>query len=240
MSRDILVFSFRCLPVGGELQTSAETIAVRYFATGALPERILAFQHERLVQILNGDGRFSYHVQVAPKSAQWVHALRLLGRTVRNRLQRRPAWRPQPFTVGAFATIWDEEGRVLLLHRRDRDVWNLPGGQVEDGESPWDGCLREVHEECGLSARVKALTGVYAKPHKDELVLNFDCEVTGGRPGHSDEADQFAYCRPNALPENLLARQRERILDAARSSERKWPLVKEQGAGWMESNVSQV
>jgi len=40
--------------------------------------------------------------------------------------------------VGAFAIIKDEEGRFLISHRRDQDLWNLPGGGVEPGESPWD------------------------------------------------------------------------------------------------------
>jgi len=35
------------------------------------------------------------------------------------------------FTIGAFAIIFDDAGRVLLCHRRDIDVWNLPGGGVE-------------------------------------------------------------------------------------------------------------
>ncbi len=29
-----------------------------------------------------------------------------------------------------------ERDRVLLCHRRDFDLWNLPGGRVEAGESP--------------------------------------------------------------------------------------------------------
>ncbi len=33
--------------------------------------------------------------------------------------------------LGAFALLYDGEGRILLCHRRDADVWNLPGGQVE-------------------------------------------------------------------------------------------------------------
>ena len=233
IGRDILVFSFRCRPVAGELRTSTETVDVRYFPTGALPEPMLAFQRERLLQVLEGDGRCAYHVQPTPRREQWAHAVRLLGRTVRNRVQRRPAWHPQRLTVGAFATIWTRDGRVLLLHRRDRDAWNLPGGRVEEGESPWDACVREVREECGLTVRVDTLTGVYAKPHKDELVINFDCVVLGGRPGPSDEADRVAYFRPESLPETLLLRQRERIMDAAAGAgENGRPVVKLQGADW--------
>src|SRR5438132_1020880 len=45
------------------------------------------------------------------------------------------------FKIGAFAVILDEQQRVLLCHRRDYDLWNLPGGRVESGESPWDAVL---------------------------------------------------------------------------------------------------
>ena len=40
------------------------------------------------------------------------------------------------FTIGAFAIIPDDLGSVLLCHRCDIDVWNLPGGTVEHGASP--------------------------------------------------------------------------------------------------------
>ena len=47
------------------------------------------------------------------------------------------------------------EGRVLLVHRsRHRraypDVWDLPGGHVEPGESPLDALVRELREELGV------------------------------------------------------------------------------------------
>jgi 8-oxo-dGTP pyrophosphatase MutT (NUDIX family) len=57
------------------------------------------------------------------------------------------------FTIGAFAIIFDEGGRVLLCHRRDLDVWNLPGGGVESREMPDEAVVREVKEETGLPAR---------------------------------------------------------------------------------------
>jgi 8-oxo-dGTP diphosphatase len=231
LGRDVLVFSFRCRPVGGDLVTSAETVDVRFFPIDELPEAMLSFQRERLLHTLNGRGRFECRVQRAPRGAQTRHALRLLGRTVRNHVQRRPPWHPHPFTIGAFATIWDQEGRVLLLHRRDRDAWNLPGGKVEPAEAPWDACLREVGEETGLAVRVERLTGLYAKPHTDELIFNFDCVVVGGRMRPTDEADRARYFPLDALPDTLLARQRERIVDASAGLAR--PVVKRQGADWV-------
>jgi 8-oxo-dGTP diphosphatase len=230
LSRDILVFSFGCRPVGGELRTGAETVDVRFFPIDRLPEPMLAFQRERLPHLLNGRGQFECHAQHTTRGAQVTHALRLLGRTIRNHVQRRPPWRPQPFTIGAFATIWDQDGRVLLLHRRDRDAWNLPGGRVEPAEPPWDACLREVREETGLAVRVERLTGLYAKPHSDELIFNFNCVVVGGRMRPTDEADRARFFPLDALPDTLLARQRERIMDASAGLAR--PVVKRQGADW--------
>lgn len=46
-------------------------------------------------------------------------------------------------TIGAFAVVLDKASRVLLCHRTDRDMWNLPGGRVEADESPWVAVLRE-------------------------------------------------------------------------------------------------
>ncbi len=56
------------------------------------------------------------------------------------------------FQAGAFATIFNEFGEVLLCHRRDMDLWNAPGGRVEAGESPWEAVVREIREETGVEA----------------------------------------------------------------------------------------
>lgn len=67
------------------------------------------------------------------------------------------------FSIGAFAVIFDEHSRVLLCHRRDLDVWNLPGGGVESGELSTEAVIRETKEETGLDVVVERLVGVYGK-----------------------------------------------------------------------------
>ena len=116
--------------------------------------------------------------------------------------------------AGAFAVIFDERDRVLLCHRRDIDAWNLPGGGVEDGETPWDAAVREVREEVGLDVEIVRLTGLYWKSATDELVFNFECRVVGGTPGTSDEADAVGYFPIAGLPSNTAPKQVERIADA--------------------------
>ena len=53
--------------------------------------------------------------------------------------------------VGALV----DDGRVLLVHRSPRrcshpDVWDLPGGHVEPGESALEALVRELHEELDI------------------------------------------------------------------------------------------
>ena len=117
------------------------------------------------------------------------------------------------FTIGVFAIIHDDDGRVLLCHRRDHDLWNLPGGVLEHGEAPWDGVIREVREETGLEVEVSRLAGVYSKLEANDLVFSFLCRRTGGDIALSDEADHIEFFRADELPPNTIPKQVERIAD---------------------------
>lgn len=50
----------------------------------------------------------------------------------------------------ARAIIRDEDGKILLIRRRDNGKWDLPAGGIELGESITDCLKREVKEETGL------------------------------------------------------------------------------------------
>lgn len=118
------------------------------------------------------------------------------------------------FAIGVFAIIIDEEGRVLLCHRRDGDLWNLPGGGLEPREAPWDGVVREVEEETGLAVAVERLAGVYFKPDVGEIVFSFVCTVAGGAAKATDEADRIEYFPLDRIPPNTSRKQVERVRDA--------------------------
>ena len=62
----------------------------------------------------------------------------------------------------AFAVILRRE-RVLLVQSWLKRRWQLPGGSLEAGETPWKAALREVREETGLEARITGLTGIYSR-----------------------------------------------------------------------------
>ena len=62
--------------------------------------------------------------------------------------------------ASAGALIYDADGRLLILKPTYKKGWTIPGGQIDDGESPWDACRRETREECGLVLSSGRLVGV--------------------------------------------------------------------------------
>ena len=67
-------------------------------------------------------------------------------------------------TLGVNVAILDENHRLLLTRREDFDVWCLPGGGVEPGETLTQAARREAEEETGLQVRLTHLVGVYSRP----------------------------------------------------------------------------
>ena len=122
------------------------------------------------------------------------------------------------FFAGAFAVIFDEKGRVLLVHRTDYDLWNLPGGALEDLESPIDAVKREVKEETGFIVEVVKLVGIYSKPNKNHFVFSFTCKILSGGITLNSEADRIEYFEINKIPKNTVPKQVERIHDALLNS----------------------
>ena len=58
---------------------------------------------------------------------------------------------------GAAAIIVNKEGKILLQSRVDRDMWALPGGCQELGETFEDTIIREVKEETNFDVEEKDL-----------------------------------------------------------------------------------
>ncbi|MBF0586818.1 NUDIX domain-containing protein [Prosthecochloris sp. N3] len=68
---------------------------------------------------------------------------------------------PLPVAI-AYAVNSDDE--ILIIRRAHEpgfNEWALPGGFIEAGETPQEGCLRELKEETGLNGSIERLIGAY-------------------------------------------------------------------------------
>jgi 8-oxo-dGTP diphosphatase len=86
--------------------------------------------------------------------------------------------------ASAGGLIRDGEGRILILEPTYKSGWTIPGGQIEaDGETPWEGCRREVVEETGLIVATGRLVCVdFLRPKARRaggLRFLFDCGAIG-------------------------------------------------------------
>jgi 8-oxo-dGTP diphosphatase len=117
------------------------------------------------------------------------------------------------FTIGAYAVIFDEKNRILFCHRTDYDLWNLPGGSLDHGETPWNGVIREVKEETGLNVEIVRLAGIYSKPDINEIIFQYVCTAIGGKLTLNDEADKIEYFAYEDIPLKTIKIHIARIKD---------------------------
>lgn len=75
-----------------------------------------------------------------------------------------------PYKIAVLCYLFDERGRVLLLHRvkpPNRDLYSPIGGKLEQsiGESPTRCAQREIQEEAGLDIALEDLhlTGIVSE-----------------------------------------------------------------------------
>ncbi len=122
---------------------------------------------------------------------------------------------PQPFGVN-IAIIQND--RILLTLREDFEIWCLPGGGMDPGESFGQAALRETREEVGLDVRLTRLVGLYARPGwygAGVYVALFAAEITGGTMRlQADEVLEARWFSRAELPEAFLQSHRQRVLDA--------------------------
>jgi ADP-ribose pyrophosphatase YjhB (NUDIX family) len=119
-------------------------------------------------------------------------------------------------SVGVFASIFDERGRILCVRQNyGPRKWTTPGGKMEAGESLFEACLREVKEETSYDVEVEHLIGIYSTPSKDDVVISFACRVVGRhqwRP--NDEISEIGFFPRDELPRPMRQRTLIRINDA--------------------------
>lgn len=135
---------------------------------------------------------------------------------------------PKPYSIhpAAAVALFNSEGNILLLRRKDNDKWTMPGGTLDYGESLADCAVREVREETGLNIRITGLIGTYTDPHiliaysdgevRREFTLVYAAEIESGELKIDDESKEAAWVPlPSAIEIPLAESQRRRLKDVA-------------------------
>lgn len=116
------------------------------------------------------------------------------------------------------------EGKVLLVQERSDELWCLPGGWADVGETPSEMVAREVWEESGIRVRPAKVIGVY-DANRSGTPLSFYhaykvvflCEAEGGKPRPSDETLAVDFFPFDALPPLSRNRTDDRHLNEVRA-----------------------
>ena len=104
-----------------------------------------------------------------------------------------------------YGVIFSEDNtKVLLVQRRDLPVWVLPGGGLDDEETPEQGVLRELAEETGFQGMIKRQVATYLPVNKlTQKTYFFECTICGGMARPNAEAKQIAFFPIKDLPSRL-------------------------------------
>ncbi|MDF4250458.1 NUDIX domain-containing protein [Streptomyces sp. WMMB303] len=107
------------------------------------------------------------------------------------------------------AAVQDAEGRLLLIHKTDNDLWALPGGGHDVGESISETVVREVEEETGIRVEVLSVVGLYTDPKhvmayddgevRQQFSICFRAQPVAGTLRTSSESKEVRWVNPADL-----------------------------------------
>ena len=113
--------------------------------------------------------------------------------------------------VAVAAVVLDDTGRVLMIQRTDNDLWAIPGGAQDVGETTTAAAVREVREETGLDIEITGLVGIYSDPRhviayddgevRQEFSICFRARPISGQLAPSSESQHVHWVEPGRLDE---------------------------------------
>ena len=100
--------------------------------------------------------------------------------------------------VAACALVTNTAGEILLV-KTERREWELPGGQVEEGETLTQAVQREVREEAGVTIEVGPLRLIHSNISWSILIFGFKAYyVSGDLTPQAGEITDVQWVRPEA------------------------------------------
>ena len=94
--------------------------------------------------------------------------------------------------ISAATIVFNERGEILLI-KGPRRGWEMPGGQVEEGESLIDAAVRETKEESGIDIEVTKFCGVFQNVERSICNTLFLGKAIGGVPTTGPESLEVGF-----------------------------------------------
>ena len=94
---------------------------------------------------------------------------------------------PPKHIVSAATIVLNKQGELLLI-KGPRRGWEMPGGQVEEGESLMAAAIRETKEETGIDIEVLKFCGVFQNVNQSICNTLFLAKPIGGKLATSPES----------------------------------------------------
>ncbi|MFD9734204.1 NUDIX hydrolase [Umezawaea sp. NPDC059074] len=111
--------------------------------------------------------------------------------------------------VAVTAFVQDERGQLLMIRRTDNDLYSIPGGAQDVGETIGHTVVREVKEETGIDVEPTDLIGVYSDPAhvisytdgevRQQFSICFRALPVGGELRTSNESSEVHWVSQGAL-----------------------------------------
>lgn len=117
-----------------------------------------------------------------------------------------------PKHIISAATIVVNEQNELLLIKGPRRGWEMPGGQVEEGESLEAAAIRETKEESGIDIEIITFCGIFQNVQRSICNTLFLARPIGGVCTTSPESLEVGFFpMDEALEKVTIGNFRERI-----------------------------
>lgn len=99
---------------------------------------------------------------------------------------------PPKHIVSAATIVLNDQQEILLI-KGPRRGWEMPGGQVEEGESLEDAAIRETKEESGIDIEILKFCGVFQNVSGSICNTLFLAKAIGGEPTTSAESLEVGF-----------------------------------------------
>ena len=107
------------------------------------------------------------------------------------------------------------DDKALLIQRRDIPVWVLPGGGIDQGESPESAACREMEEETGLKVEIVRKIAEYTPINRLACFTHFyEVRKVSGKLSTGAETFDLKFFHQSQLPKFFPSFQKEWIEDA--------------------------